>query len=144
MDEKTIKTLIVSAMEARKNSYCPYSGFRVGAALLTGSGRIYTAVNVENSSYPAGICAEQAAFARAVSEGERSFIAVAVIGGKEAPESRSFSAECYPCGICRQFMYELGGGDLEIITAESEDKYSVIKLCRLLPYSFTLDSSEGK
>lgn len=85
------------AEEARVNAYAPFSGFQVGAALLTDGGKVYTGVNVENSSYGATICAERTAFVKAISEGERTFRAIAISAGE---------TESLPCGICRQFMYE--------------------------------------
>lgn len=116
------------ATEARKNSYSPFSGFRVGAALLTGEGRVYTGVNIENSSYGATICAERTAFVKAISEGERSFSAIAVSAGDD---------EAVPCGICRQFMYEFAP-DIEIITCR-EGKLRRHTLEELLPEGFRLD-----
>ena len=95
--------LLKMAYQARKNAYAPYSGFTVGAALLSKSGKIYTGCNIENASYGASNCAERTAFFKAVSEGEREFDAIAVAGG--AGEERECAA-CAPCGICRQVMTE--------------------------------------
>ena len=91
--------LIEAALKARGNAYAPYSGFRVGAAVECTDGSIYTGCNIENASYPCGVCAERAAVSKAVSEGRRAFRAVAVVG--------SSNGKCTPCGICRQFLYEL-------------------------------------
>lgn len=130
---KTVETLIRKAMEMRKRSYCPYSEFSVGAALLTEGGRVYGGCNVENAAYSVGICAERTAFVKALSEGERSFTAIAVVGGKE-PEAGQYS---FPCGECRQFMREFCDPDtFEIIAARSEKDYKRYTLGELLPESF--------
>ena len=105
------RELYRSAQQVVQYAYAPYSRFKVGAALLTKSGEVFTGVNVENSSFGATICAERTAFVKAISEGHREFDAIAVI---------SSDGEVYPCGICRQFMFEFGD-DLKIITGEDED-----------------------
>lgn len=97
------KLLIEAAYEARKFAYTPYSHFQVGAALLTKSGRVYTGCNIENASFGATNCAERTAFFKAVSEGEKRFSAIAIVGGKEGEKPGEF---CPPCGICRQVMME--------------------------------------
>ena len=112
------------AEEARKNAYCKYSGFAVGAALMTETGEIYTGCNIENASYPNGICAERTAFAKAISEGHRKFKAIAIISGEKP---------CFPCGMCRQFLSEFCGEDFEIILS---DKQYFLK--ELFPYALTL------
>ncbi|MCR5773453.1 MAG: cytidine deaminase [Lachnospiraceae bacterium] len=125
------------ADKARENSYCIYSGFSVGAALLTAGGRVYTGCNIENASYPAGICAERTAFSKAISEGERRFTAIAISGGSkgEAPQ------DAYPCGICRQFMNEfVNGNEFDVIVVHSDLSHTVHKLKELLPYSFGPDN----
>lgn len=119
--------LIEEAGQAMKHAYVKYSNFRVGAALLTKSGKIYTGCNIENSSYGATICAERVAFTKAISEGEREFEAIAV-----ASNLKDFT---YPCGICRQFMSEWGL-DIKLITA-SGDKIRVHTIGELLPEAFT-------
>ena len=119
------RELYRAADAAKENAYAPFSGFKVGAALLTGSGAVYTGVNVENSSYGGTICAERTAFTKAISEGERSFKAIAIASG---------GGEALPCGICRQFMYEL-----EVITGENEESLRVQKLNYLLPDGFRLE-----
>ena len=123
------KELYEKALEARKNAYVPFSGFKVGAALLTEDGSVYTGVNVENSSYGATICAERTAFVKAISEGQRKFRAIAVTAGEEQ--------ESLPCGICRQFMYEFAP-DMEIITGTDIEKLNVRTLEQLLPDGFRL------
>lgn len=123
--------LIRNALEARKNSYSPYSHFKVGAALLCGDGRVYTGCNIENRAYGPTNCAERTAFFKAVSEGERSFSAIAIVGGEEE------LVWCYPCGVCRQVMAEFCEPELfRIICAKSEDEYKVFTLARLLPEMF--------
>ncbi|MGE5574086.1 MAG: cytidine deaminase [Bacteroidota bacterium] len=120
--------LIELAREARERAYAPYSGFAVGAALLGRSGRVYTGCNVENASYPAGICAERCAVAKAVSEGEREFSAIAVVGDTDGP--------CAPCGICRQVLAEFGP-DIQVIMTNLKGSTKVVAAADLLPGAFT-------
>lgn len=123
------------AIEARKNAYAPYSGFRVGAALLTADGKVFTGCNIENASYSPTNCAERTAFFKAVSEGERDFVAIAVAGGKgEAPD-----ALCAPCGVCRQVMAEFCTPDFRVILGDGA-RQSVCTLRELLPLSFSLNA----
>ncbi len=125
------------ADEARENSYCIYSNFSVGAALLTKGGKVYQGCNIENASYPAGICAERTAFSKAISEGEREFSAIAIAGGPKGEKPN----DAYPCGICRQFMNEFVKGDeFDVIVVHNDMSYSVHKLSELLPYSFGPES----
>lgn len=119
--------LIDKAKEAREMAYVKYSNFKVGAALLGKSGKIYTGCNVENASYGATICAERVAFTKAISEGEKEFEAIAIVSSSEDVT--------YPCGICRQFMSEFGL-DLKLIFTD-EKKISEYKLSNLLPHAFT-------
>lgn len=123
------KELYKMALEASENAYAPFSEFKVGAALLTGSGKVYTGVNVENSSYGGTICAERTAFVKAVSEGERDFKAIAIAVGE---------GQVLPCGICRQFMYEFEP-ELEVITGVDKENLKVQKLNDLLPEGFRLE-----
>jgi cytidine deaminase len=123
--------LIFKAIEARKFSYSPYSGYRVGAALLCSDGVIYTGCNIENAAYSPTICAERTAFFKAVSEGERSFRRIAIVGG-----NGDTTDYAYPCGVCRQVMAELCEGDFEIIVAKSESEYRICYLKDMLPESF--------
>lgn len=114
-------------------SYSPYSGFKVGAALLCGDGEIYTGCNIENAAYSPTNCAERTAFFKAVSEGKRDFKAIAIVGGKDG----EISDFCYPCGVCRQVMAEFCDGDFEIITTDSKEiKSHTLK--ELLPESFKI------
>lgn len=119
--------LIKSALDARKFSYSPYSKFSVGAALLTKENKIYTGTNVECASYSLSICAERVAFSKAVSEGYSSFKAIAI--------ATSRNAYIFPCGACRQFMYEFGG-NLDVILVKSKSNFIVKKLTELLPGAF--------
>lgn len=129
--EDMIKRLYDMACAATENAYAPFSGFRVGAALLADSGRVYTGVNVENSSFGATICAERTAFVKAISEGERSFTAIAVAADADRP------TESLPCGICRQFMYEFAP-DIYVITGADRENINTRKLSELLPEGFRL------
>ena len=123
------KELYEEARKASENAYAPYSGFSVGAALMAKDGRIYTGVNVENSSFGATICAERTAFVKAVSEGERDFIAIAVYAE---------DAESVPCGICRQFMYEFAPG-MTVITGRPSGELHVRTLDEMMPEGFRLE-----
>ena len=124
--------LLQIAREVRDNAYCPYSHFAVGAALLAKDGSIYTGCNVENGSYPVGICAERGAFAKAIADGKTKddFEAIAIVG---AHEGEFPDKPCYPCGMCRQVMMELGGEDLKIVLTDR-----IYQMKEFLPYHFTL------
>ena len=136
MDEQ----LIAAALAAREKSYCPYSGFSVGAALMGVSGKIYTGCNVECVSYPAGNCAERTVFCKAVSEGEQKFLAIAVAGGSVG---RSVTEYCPPCGICRQIMREFADPEeFRIVLTDGKNQKSYL-LKELLPESFGPDHLEG-
>ncbi len=130
MDEKLLHELIDGAIKAKANSYSPYSNYRVGAALLARSGKIYVGCNIENSAYPVTVCAERTAFFTAIAAGEREFVAVALSGSSE---------HCLPCGSCRQVMSEFCGEDFKIISADSPDVWYEHTLGELLPYSFKLN-----
>lgn len=125
--------LIRCAMDQLKHSYAPYSGYNVAAAVLMDSGNIYTGVNVENASYPAGICAERSAISHAVSCGEKVIVAAAIVGGTHF-DVRDY---CTPCGICRQVMREFCDPEkMIVIIAKSETDYKEMTLDELLPESF--------
>jgi cytidine deaminase len=125
------------AVKAAENAYAPFSHFNVGAALLASSGRAYTGVNVENSSFGAAICAERTAFVKAISEGERDFTAIAIA----ARNSEGSIVESLPCGICRQFMYEFSP-EIFVITGTDREKLNVRKLSELLPLGFSLEPQQ--
>lgn len=129
MNEEVIdETLLAQAWAAREMAYAPYSNFRVGAALLTASGQVYTGCNIENASFGATICAERVAAVKAVSNGEKLFKALAVVAdGPSIPA---------PCGICRQFLAEFGQ-DLQLILANRQGQPRRVKLQELLPGAFT-------
>lgn len=116
------------ANDVKENAYAPYSGFRVGAALLTRSGKVYTGVNVENASYGATLCAERGAVAKAVSEGDGEFRVLAVA---------SSAGEAMPCGICRQVLMEFEP-ELRVITGKDEEHLESYSLQELLPGAFSL------
>lgn len=123
--------LIAEAYEAKKNSYAPYSNFHVGAALLTESGRIYRGCNIENAAYSPTNCAERTAFFKAVSEGERSFAAIAIVGDKDEYLT--------PCGVCRQVMAEFCEEEtFQVISARNKTDYQVYTLKDLFPGSFSV------
>ena len=126
------KILMSEAQKARQKSYSPYSHFRVGAALLTKSGKIYTGCNIENAAYTPTVCAERTTIFKAVSDGERDFEALAVIGGAEG-ETADF---CAPCGVCGQVIAEFCNKDFKIILG-NEDKFKAYTLDGLLPFAFT-------
>lgn len=126
--------LIKIALDARRMSYSPYSGFSVGAALLCEDGTVYTGCNIENSAFSPTNCAERTAIFKAVSEGNLNFIKIAVVGGKSEDE---FPRKiCPPCGVCRQVMKEFCSSDFEIVMAMSDNEYKIMKLSDLLPESF--------
>lgn len=127
------KKLLSMAKAARENAYAPYSHFRVGAALLTADGKVYTGANIENSSFGLTVCAERNALFKAVENGERAFVAIAVVGGKDLLEKR-----CYPCGACRQVLKEFCKDDFKIVLGDEED-VEIKTLGQLLPFSFELE-----
>lgn len=129
-----IQKLMNIALEMRKRSYTPYSNYHVGAALLSGSGKIYTGCNIENAAYSPSVCAERTAVFKAVSEGEMYFTAIAIAGGGHDAESLEY---CPPCGVCRQVMMEFCPPEtFQIILAKSESKYKSFTLKELLPMGF--------
>ena len=126
--------LVDLAIEARERAYVPYSHFAVGAALLTGSGKVYQGCNIENSSFGATNCAERTAFFSAVYEGERDFTAIAVVGG---PEGERVHELCPPCGICRQVMREFCGSGFRIYLSKGDGTNCEASLEEMLPFSFS-------
>ena len=137
ISETEEKMLIRQALEARKLAYAPYSGYTVGAALLTTEGHRYLGGNIENASYGAANCAERTAFFKAVSEGEREFTAIAIAGGAAGKAPVEYA---YPCGICRQVMQEFCREDFVIYVVKSEQDYRSYTLKELLPFGFGGDA----
>lgn len=132
--------LIALAKEARTHAYIPYSGFAVGAALLTKEGKVYQGCNIENASFGPTVCAERTAFFKAVYDGERDFEAIAVVGGKGGEEPSGLFP---PCGVCRQVMREFCADDFKVIMGGKGDEYVVMTLAEILPASFS-PSDMGK
>lgn len=127
------ETLIAAALAAREKAYVPYSHFLVGAALLTAEGRVYTGCNIENASFSPTCCAERTAFFKAVSEGEKKFTAIAIVGG---PDGKPLDY-CPPCGVCRQVMAEFcDTANFIIVLAKDENDYKTFTLNELLPLAF--------
>ena len=131
------KEVIKKAINARNYAYIPYSNFAVGAALLTENGKIYDGCNIENASFTPTNCAERTAVFKAVSEGERKFKAIAVVGGKA---NESISEYITPCGVCRQVLAEFCDENFIIISAKNEDDYKIYTLKDLFPGSFSKES----
>ena len=126
------KALMAMAEEAREASYSPYSGITVGAALLCASGRVYKGANIENASYTPTVCAERVAFFKAVSEGERDFLAIAIAGGEAGKPAK---AEFPPCGVCRQVMSEFCKKDFVVLWGNG-GKITNTTLEEILPCGF--------
>jgi cytidine deaminase len=124
----TDQELFALAVRARERAYAPYSGYAVGAALLTKDGKVYEGVNVENASFGATNCAERTAIFSAVANGEREFEAIAVAGGRKGEQP----SNCTPCGICRQVLAEFCPPDFKVILLDGAHR-----LDELLPMSFT-------
>lgn len=123
------KELIALARKAQENAYVPYSNFRVGAALLTASGKVYTGCNIENISFTPTVCAERTAIFKAISEGERDFVKIAITSSGDG-----FS---YPCGVCRQVMAEFMPKG-KVILADLKDNVEEYDFEELFPHSFDL------
>ncbi|MBA5851322.1 cytidine deaminase [Clostridium sp. cel8] len=123
------KYLISKAFDGRRNSYSPYSNFKVGAAVLAEDNKVYTGCNIENASYGATNCAERTAIFKAISEGNRTIKAIAIVGVE--------NDYTYPCGICRQVLAEFASKDAKIILGKGKDEYLVKTLDELLPGAFT-------
>ena len=125
--------LIEMAKEAMQHAYVPYSGYKVGAALLCADGTVYGGCNIENASYSPTNCAERTAFFKAVYDGHRDFVAIAVVGGKDGVITGAFP----PCGVCRQVMREFCADDFMIYVGGKDDSYQALTLAQILPYSFS-------
>ena len=124
------KKLIEFAKEARGNAYALYSNFKVGAAILTREGEVYTGCNVENPSFGLTICAERVAMAKALSEGKRDFAKIAIVSDTAEPVT--------PCGLCRQVLWEFSQ-DLEVICSNLEGKTKRYTIKELLPLAFKIE-----
>lgn len=133
MTKQELCNLAIKSME---NAYAPYSGYKVGAALLTKAGKVFTGCNIENASYTPTVCAERTAIFKAVSEGERNFSMIAVAGGKNG----YISGEFPPCGVCRQVLSEFCDGNFTVLSVNGENSYNEYKLSDLLPCSFNSDN----
>lgn len=130
-----IEELITQALEAMDRAYAPYSGYRVGAALLCKDGTVYRGCNIENAAYSPTVCAERTAFFRAVCDGQRDFAAMAVCGGKNGVITGFFP----PCGVCRQVMREFCADDFTVYLIGKDRTYQRLTLSELLPFSFSLE-----
>lgn len=133
--------LIALAIKARETAYAPYSNWMVGAALETKEGKVYLGCNIENGGFTATSCAERTAFFKAISEGEKEFSRIAIVGGDR---ELGIQGLCYPCGVCRQVMAEFcNPDDFKVIVAKSENDYKQMPLRELIPgVSFIKDNSE--
>jgi cytidine deaminase len=141
MNEVTDEKLVELALAARERAYTPYSHWAVGAALLTKSGRVYSGCNIENAAYTPTNCAERTAFFKAISEGERGFSAIAIVGG---PAGSLPQTVCAPCGVCRQVMEEFcDPQDFRIILGTGAGVQSVYTLAEMLPQGFGPESLKG-
>ena len=125
------ESLVQRAKEAMQHAYAPYSGYKVGAALLCSDGTVYEGCNIENASFTPTVCAERSAFFKAIYDGHRAFTAIAVCGGKDGVITGPFP----PCGVCRQVMREFCEDDFEILLIDAEG-YQVRTLAQILPDSF--------
>ena len=130
----TPEKLIEQAVLAMGRAYAPYSSYKVGAALLCADGSVFLGCNIENAAFSPTICAERTAFAKAVSEGHRDFVAIAVCGGKDGVIQGTFP----PCGVCRQVMREFCKDDFLIYMADKDGKFETRTLTQILPDSFSL------
>lgn len=130
------KELIAKALLARENAYAPYSHYAVGAALIAGSGKVYTGCNIENAAYSPSNCAERTAVFKAVSEGERNILKLALVAGKQELEA-PLPAFASPCGVCRQVLSEFAVPDMKLLLAKSEQDYREYTLDELLPLGFS-------
>lgn len=132
IDNRTCTVLAEAAIDAMNNAYAPYSGMKVGAALLTKSGEIITGCNVENSAFSPTCCAERVAIFKAISEGHREFLGIAVAGGRDGKINDVYP----PCGVCRQVMAEFCDPDKFEVIMVTPDRYEILPLSHLLPYRF--------
>ena len=139
MDERTLANLSAEAVAAREAAYAPYSGFKVGAALLTSAGKVYRGCNVENAAYSPSLCAERTAFCTAVAAGERQFSAIAVAGWGADEVGMAF-----PCGVCRQVMMEFCvPAAFQVIVTDAQGNWALHTLAELLPRGFGPENLTG-
>ncbi|MBC8062170.1 MAG: cytidine deaminase [Clostridiaceae bacterium] len=124
-----VKELIIQAIKAKENAYVPYSNFKVGSAILTEDGTMYTGCNIENASLGATNCAERTAIFKAVSEGHKVIKAIVIVG--------NVNSHTFPCGICRQVINEFAAEDIKIIVAKNESEYLVKTMEEILPGAFS-------
>ena len=129
----TTEKLTQMAKDAMTHAYAPYSGFKVGAALLCADGTVYSGCNIENASFTPTVCAERSAFFKAIYDGHRDFTAIAVCGGKDGVITGAFP----PCGVCRQVMREFCDDDFMIYMLTGENTYEGYSLAQMLPHSFS-------
>lgn len=132
----TSAELIELAYKAAEKAYVPYSHFHVGAALLTKEGKVYLGCNIENAAYTPTNCAERTAFFKAVSEGERDFTAIAIVGGMDM----NFTDYASPCGVCRQVMQEFCGPDFKIYLGKKDGEIKEFTLAEILPLGFSSEN----
>lgn len=125
---KEIEQLIKLAIENKKNSYAPYSNFRVSCLVKTRAGNIYKGVNIENAAYSPTLCAERSAMSAAITNGQRDFDIIVINGD---------SKDTYPCGVCRQFIREFADDNTKIVIANDVDDYKIYSIDDLLPHSFS-------
>ena len=129
-----IEQLIKQAIDIKKNSYSPYSNFRVASVVKTRTGKTYKGVNIENAAYGPSLCAERSALSSAITDGEMEFEYIVINGD---------SHDTFPCGVCRQFILEFADKDTKIVIANSEDDYSIYTMEELLPHSFSSKDLEN-
>lgn len=129
INKKEVELLVDIALEARMRAYVPYSGFHVGAAVMTASGKVYAGCNIENASYTPTICAERTAIFKAISEGETVFSMLAIASDSDK--------NTFPCGVCRQVLAEFCKNDMPIACANKTGEYQLFSLQQLLPQAFT-------
>lgn len=135
MEEYSV--LLQRALDAREFAYAPYSGFTVGAALVSSDGKIFTGCNIESAAYSVCNCAERTAFFKAISEGVMSFKAIAIVGGKKNEKINNF---CFPCGVCRQVIQEFCDVNTFKVVLSNGDNIKVFDFLELLPYGFSNSS----
>lgn len=142
LENSEYRTLIETAVQSLDRAYTPYSGFQVGAALLDTNGKVWTGCNVESASFTPTSCAERSALFKAVSEGQQTFRAIAIVGRKEG-ESELTEDFAAPCGVCRQALVEFADPDFEIVLARRDGTVQVWTMEELLPLSFTRKNLKG-